>query len=64
MTIESFRHGKNEVFVEVKGVFPNQNLGLADLDRAEENIRLVRRFISHHVFPYLNQYDVPDPAGA
>ena len=27
------------------------------LDDAIENVRLVRAFISDHVFPYLNQYD-------
>ncbi len=59
VTIESFRHSQNEIFVEVKGVFPNQKMGPNDMGQAAENIQLVRGFISNHVFPFLNQYDVP-----
>jgi len=60
VTIESFRHSRNEVFVEVKGVFPNQRIGPSELDQTAENIQLVRSFISNHVFPFLDQYDTTE----
>ncbi len=57
VTIESFRHSRNEVFVEVKGIFPNRRIGPTELQETSENIHLVRGFITNHVFPFLNQYD-------
>ncbi len=59
VNIESFRFDPKEVFVEVKGVFGKKPIGPDDIDDAIENVRLVRAFISDHVFPYLNQYDSP-----
>jgi hypothetical protein len=59
VTIESYRHSNKEVFVEVKGIFANQQIGPAELARSAEHIRLVRSFISNHIFPFLNQYDIP-----
>jgi hypothetical protein len=60
ITIESFRHSRNEIFVEVKGIFANQNIGPAELAQSAANIHLVRNFISNHVFPFLNQYDTAE----
>ncbi|HOZ49509.1 MAG TPA: hypothetical protein PLO37_24480 [Candidatus Hydrogenedentes bacterium] len=57
--IESFRHSQDEVFVEVKGIFTNQNMGPNELEQSDANVHLVRAFISNHIFPFLNQYDVP-----
>ena len=58
ITIESFKHSRNEVFVETKGVFPRLGLDGDDLEPAVKNITLVREFISENIFPFLNQYDV------
>ena len=60
VTIESFRHSQNEVFVEVKGVFPKLKMGPSELTQSDENIHIVRGFISNHVFPFLNQYDTAE----
>ena len=55
--IESFRLGKNEVFVEVKGVFRDLSIDGETLHKALEHIQVCRSFISDNVFPFLNQYD-------
>lgn len=57
VTIESFRHSLREVFVEVKGVFPNQRMDAEGMDAANVNMQAVRSFISDSIFPYLDQYD-------
>ncbi len=57
--VESFRHSNKEVFVEVKGMFGNRRFDQETMPKAADNIREVRAFISNHIFPYLNQYDVP-----
>jgi hypothetical protein len=57
--IESYRHSANEVFVEVKGVFANQHVTREGLETLRNTFLQVRRFISDHIFPYLNQYDEP-----
>jgi len=57
VTIESFRHSQNEVFVEVKGIFPKLKMGLNDLELVNEHFHLVRSFISNHIYPFLDQYD-------
>lgn len=57
VTIESFRHSQNEVFVEVKGVFGRQQVDFENIHVILDNIRLVRNFITNRVGPYLDQYD-------
>ena len=57
VAIESYRHSKNEVFVEVKGIFGRKAIMAGDVDLIVENIKSVRAFISAHIGPYLNQYD-------
>jgi hypothetical protein len=60
--IESFRHSRNEVFVEVKGVFPRQPITAEQMGTAVENLESIRAFITDSVFPYMNQFDQPrDP---
>ncbi len=59
VTIESFRHSRNEVFVEVKGIFSKRQVGAEDMNGVLDNVRSVRTFISHRVYPYLNQFDQP-----
>lgn len=59
VAIESFRHSRNEIFVEVKGVFSRRPVAADDIEIVLSNIRLVRNFISESVFPYLNQFDQP-----
>ena len=57
VTIESYRHGQDEVFVEVKGIYQNQRIDAHSLDTARANVNHVRTFISNHVYPYLEQFD-------
>ncbi len=57
--IESFRHSRNEVFVEVKGVFTRPPLGPGELGLIEDHARYVRTFITDRIFPFMNQYDLP-----
>jgi len=59
VTIESFRHSINEIFVEVKGIFLKQSITKNGLDTAIENAHQVRTFITDNVFPFMDQYDVP-----
>lgn len=59
LIIESFRHSRNEVFVEVKGIFGRQQVGSEDTEILLTNIRGVRNFISERIYPYLNQFDRP-----
>lgn len=59
ITIESFRHSRNEVFVEVKGVFARQPVRLGDIGVILDNVRAVRAFITDRIYPYLNQFDQP-----
>lgn len=61
--IESFRHSRNEVFVEVKGVFGRTPAGAEKVTLILDNIRSAREFISARVYPYLNQHDQPKEAG-
>lgn len=60
--IESFRHSRNEVFVEAKGVFTRPPLGPAELGMVDDHARYVRTFVTGRVFPFLNQYDVSGDA--
>ncbi len=57
--IESYKHSRNEIFVEAKSIFLNRKIGREDLSAACENIKQVRSFISDCVHPFLDQYDVP-----
>jgi hypothetical protein len=57
-TIESYRRSRNEVYVEVKGIFANQRIDGESACTAGENLRTVREFISDSVYPYLAQFDV------
>ena len=59
ITIESFKQSRNEVYVEVKGIFGKRPVDAENLDVILDNIRLVRSFITESVHPYLDQYDVP-----
>ncbi len=60
--IESWRHSRNEVFVEVKGVFGRKPVGAGETQTILNSIRSVRTFIATNVYPYLNQHDVPKEA--
>jgi hypothetical protein len=57
--IESFRHGRNEIFVEVKGVFGREPVDAEGIGTILENTQSVRAFISERIFPYLEQFDHP-----
>ena len=59
ITIESFRHSRSEVFVEVKGIFGRERVAEEQLDTVFANVRAVRNFVSDNIYNYLNQYDVP-----
>lgn len=60
--IESWRHSRNEVFVEVKGVFGRKTVAPGESQTILHNIRAVREFIATNVYPYLNQHDEPKEA--
>lgn len=59
--IEPFRNSLREIYVEVKGVFSNQHTPLQEPQAWEGHIRLCRDFISNNIFPFVNQYDTPQP---
>lgn len=58
VAIESFRHSKNEIFVEVKGVFGREQVRRDNLNVVVENVRFIRSFITDSVQPYLAQFDL------
>jgi len=58
VSVESFRHSQNEVLVEVKGVFNHPPITRENAETACANIERVRAFITGHVFPFLDQYDL------
>ena len=60
VAIESFKFSRNEVLVEVKGVYGHPRIGPDDFDALAKNIQEVRDFISVNAFAYLNQYDRPE----
>ncbi|MBN2311255.1 MAG: hypothetical protein JXR94_19915 [Candidatus Hydrogenedentes bacterium] len=60
VTIESFQKSLNEVYVEVKGIFPNQRIDRTGLATLRSNMLSVRAFISDSVYPFLDQYDSPE----
>lgn len=64
VVIESFRHSISEVFVEVKGVFANQQIGADNSAQLSANIQAVRTFITDSIYPYLEQFDVPEETEA
>lgn len=45
--------------MEVKGIFGKRQVGAEEINVVLDNIRSVRSFISHRVYPYLNQFDQP-----
>ncbi|GMW02743.1 MAG: hypothetical protein AMXMBFR84_38790 [Candidatus Hydrogenedentota bacterium] len=55
--IESYRHGLNEVYIEVKGIFPNTVISAQSEMKPRDHVQRVRSFISSHIYPYLNQFD-------
>ena len=61
--IESFRHSRNEVFVEVKGIYGKTPLPAERVNEMLDNVRRIRDFISSNVYSFLNQYDQPAEAG-
>ncbi|MCC6144770.1 MAG: hypothetical protein IT368_13265 [Candidatus Hydrogenedentes bacterium] len=61
VTIESYRHSRNEVFVEAKGIFTRNAVGPENIDLVMKSIQEVRHFISDRVYPYLNQFDQVEP---
>ncbi|MBI2425209.1 MAG: hypothetical protein HYV27_20450 [Candidatus Hydrogenedentes bacterium] len=59
VNIESFRHSRNEVFVEAKGVFSQPRIAPGEIGTVLQHIKDVRHFVSNSVFNYLNQFDKP-----
>jgi len=60
VTVESYRHSRNEVYVEVKGVFANQRVDRESLDAIRTNIVMVRSFINERIHPFLDQFDTAE----
>jgi hypothetical protein len=59
VTIESFARSRDELFVEVKAVFGRDRVARDALDTVCDNARGVRSFVSDRIFPYMNQFDIP-----
>jgi len=55
--IESFRHSKKELFVEVRGIFGRQPVPAQNIDLIIENLKEMREFLTKRLQPYLAQYD-------
>jgi hypothetical protein len=56
--VESFRHARDEVFVEVRGAYRDQRI-TGDCEEAATNLQRVRDFIVDSVRPFIEQYDQP-----
>lgn len=59
LIVESYRHGRNDVLVEAKGGYPNLEINAHSVEQLEAHINEVRSFVTENVFPFLQQYDVP-----
>lgn len=57
--IESFRHNSREIFVEVKTVFTNLRIDPENIMTATHNVVAARNFITKSIYPYLEQFDIP-----
>lgn len=57
VAIESFRHGLNEVVVEIRGTFAEAPIARETLGDACHNVEHLRAFVTESVYPFLNQYD-------
>jgi len=55
MSIESYQRSRNEIYVEVKGIYLNQNITVDNASQLSENLKRVREFIAQSVQPYLAQ---------
>ena len=64
INIESYRHGNDEVFVEVKGVYGKQQVLVGQGEEVIRNLRQVRQFVSERVYAFLQQFDQPTGVGA
>ncbi len=56
--IESYRHSRNEVFVEAKSVYSALHATASEVSALAENIEHTHGFIRNNIFNYLQQYDV------
>ena len=59
VTIESYQRSRNEIYVEVKGIYLNQGVTAEKVSKLSENFKCVREFIGQSVQPYLAQFDLP-----
>ncbi|HOV32793.1 MAG TPA: hypothetical protein PLX23_05460 [Candidatus Hydrogenedens sp.] len=55
--IESFRHNRKELFVEVRGIFGRTFITAQKIDVIIENLKDMREFLTQRLQPYLAQYD-------
>ncbi len=55
--IESFRHNKKELFVEVRGIFGRTLITAQNINVVVENLKDMREFLTQRLQPYLAQYD-------
>lgn len=63
VTVESFRHSVNEVYVEVRGVFGRQRVERDSFPIVCDHIRQLRQFICDDLYGFMNQYDTPQQKG-
>lgn len=59
ISIESFRHSNNEIFVEVKGIFGKRQIPWDAPETVIQNFRAVRKFITGNIYPFLAQFSMP-----
>ncbi|MCX8065647.1 MAG: hypothetical protein N3G21_10840 [Candidatus Hydrogenedentes bacterium] len=57
IAIESFRHNKKEVFVEVRGIFSKHPITPNSVKPLLENLKALRDFLTNRVQYFLSQFD-------
>ncbi len=55
--IESFRHSKKELFVEVRGIFGRTPVSTQNIDLIINNLKEMREFLIKRLQPFLAQFD-------
>jgi hypothetical protein len=59
VSIEPFRFGPREVFIEVKAVFRNLSIDGSAMEQAQGALHDARAFLTDRLYPYLNAFDTP-----
>ncbi len=57
IAIESFRHNKKDVFVEIRGIFGRTPITATSVGILIENLKNLREFVTNRIQYYLAQFD-------